>query len=357
MGETYAAAGVDIAAGEEAVERIKHLVASTARPEVVGGIGGFGGLFDLGRTLDASGIGRPLLVATTDGVGTKSLVATATGRYDTIGIDLVAMCVDDLVCQGAEPLLFLDYISVGTVVPEMMEQLVAGVADGCRTAGCALVGGEMAEHPAMMAPGEFDLVGFALGVVDHDSVLTGEGAGAGDVLVALPSPGLRSNGYSLARRLYFDIAGRTLDDPAWDGAEVSVADELLRPSVIYAPAVLGALRTGGVRAVAHITGGGIPGNLPRVLPSGVDAVIDPNSWQRPPVFDELARIGRLDDDELTRVFNCGLGMICAVAPDAVDAVVGQLGAHGHDALVVGHLEPGVGEVRFTDRFTSGSEPQ
>ncbi|MCB0996755.1 MAG: phosphoribosylformylglycinamidine cyclo-ligase, partial [Acidimicrobiales bacterium] len=296
-------------------------------------------------------------VATTDGVGTKSLVATMVGRYDTIGIDLVAMCVDDLVCQGAEPLLFLDYVSVGRVIPEQMEQLVAGVADGCRQAGCALVGGEMAEHPGMMGEGEFDLVGFALGVVDRNRALTGTSARAGDVLISLPSPGLRSNGYSLARRLYFDVAGLAPDDPAWAGASVSVADELLRPSVIYAPAVLAAVACGGVRGVAHITGGGLPGNLPRALPADLDAEIDPGSWVWPRIFGELARIGELDDEELARVFNCGVGMVCVVAEDQVDTVRGVLATHGHDAPVIGRTVPGSGAVRFTSRFSSGLESQ
>ncbi len=227
---------------------------STRRPEVLGGIGEFGGLF----AFDA-GYREPVLVSTTDGVGTKALIATATGRYDTIELDLVAMCVDDLVCQGAEPLFFLDYISIGKVDPDVIESLVAGVAGIAVQAGCALVGGEMAEHAGVMEPGEFDLVGFAVGAVERSAMITGESVTPGDVLVARMCSGLRSNGYTLARRLMFDVAGQGLDDPAWDDADApTVADELLRPSVIYAPAVRALIGAVPVPSVAHITGGGCP---------------------------------------------------------------------------------------------------
>ena len=239
--------------------------ASTARPEVLAGIGGFAGQF----ALDPGRYREPVLVSSTDGVGTKVLVAKAAGRYDTIGIDLVAMCVDDLVCTGAEPLFLLDYLAVGKLVPERVETVVSGVAEGCRQAGCALLGGETAEHPGAMGPDEFDLAGFAVGVVERDERLGPERVRVGDALVGLASPGLRSNGYTLARHVCFERAGRGLDDPAWDGADRSVADELLRPSVIYAPAILAALGVapGAVHACAHITGGGIAGNVPRLLPA------------------------------------------------------------------------------------------
>jgi phosphoribosylformylglycinamidine cyclo-ligase len=343
MGETYAGAGVSIDAGEDAVERIKPHVRSTVRPEVLGGIGGFGGLF----SFDAAAYDEPVLVSTTDGVGTKALIASATGRYDTIGLDLVAMCVDDLVCQGAEPLFFLDYISIGKVDPDVIEQLVAGVAEGCRQAGCALVGGEMAEHAGVMAPGEFDLVGFAVGAVERSRMLTGESVTPGDALVAIPSPGLRSNGYTLARRLMFDVAGRSLDDPAWDGPDApTVADELLRPSVIYAPAVRALLDAVPVHAVAHITGGGLPGNLNRVIGDAADAVVDPGSWEPPRIFDELQRIGDVDVDEMRRVFNLGVGMVAAVPADSVGRTVEVLADHGHKAVVIGEVVPGDGSVRF-----------
>lgn len=344
MGETYAGAGVSIDAGEAAVERIKPHVRSTSRPEVLGGIGGFGGLF----ALDTSGVADPVLVSTTDGVGTKALVAAAARRYDTIGVDLVAMCVDDLVCQGAEPLFFLDYISIGSVDPEVVESLVSGVAEGCRQAGCALVGGEMAEHAGVMEPGEFDLVGFAVGVVDRSAMITGEAVSPGDVLLGLPSPGLRSNGYTLARRLLFDIAGKGLDDPAWDDrAAPTVAEELLRPSVIYTPAIRSLLGAVPVHSVAHITGGGLPGNLNRVIGDAADAVIDPSSWEQPRIFDELRRIGDVDVDEMRRVFNLGIGMVVTVPAGSVADAVDVLDGHGLMARVIGEVVPGTGEVRFT----------
>lgn len=342
-GETYRGAGVDIEAGEAAVERIKPHVQSTYRPEVIGDIGGFGGLFDF----STHGYRQPVLVSATDGVGTKALVAKATGRFDTIGIDLVAMCVDDLVCIGAEPLLFLDYISVGAVDPDQIEPLVAGVAEGCRQAGCALVGGEMAEHPGVMEPGEFDLVGFAVGVVERAGAIDGSALEPGHVLIGLRSPGLRSNGYSLARRLYFDIAERALTDPAWDSAEVSVADELLRPSVIYAPGVRAMIADGSVSGIVHITGGGIPGNVPRILHDAIDARIDQSTWERPRVFDELQRIGNVADDEMARVFNLGIGMIVAVHPDAVQGALAIATAAGHEPQVIGDIVAGTGAVQLS----------
>jgi len=345
MGETYEGAGVSITAGEEAVERIKAKVRSTFRPEVIGDIGGFGGLFGF----DPSAYREPVLVSSTDGVGTKALVAQATGRFDTIGVDLVAMCVDDLVCQGAEPLFFLDYIAVGRLDPDHIEQLVGGVAEGCRQAGCALIGGEMAEHPGAMEPGEFDLVGFAVGVVDRDRLITGEHVAAGDVLIGLPSPGLRSNGYSLARRILFDRAGLALDDPAYPGAHHSLADELLEPSVVYAPAIAALLRAVEVRAVAHVTGGGIPGNLSRVLPSRVDAEVDRSAWESPRVFGELQRLGEVSDDEMARVFNLGIGMIVVVPEAESYKALDVLRSNGQRAAVIGSLVPGTGEVHLTGR--------
>ncbi len=340
-GATYAEAGVDIAAGERAVELIKDSVRSTFRPEVLGDIGGFGGLF----AFPSDRWRDPVLVGSTDGVGTKALVAQAAGRFTTIGIDLVAMCVDDLVCHGAEPLFFLDYIAVGRLDPEHVKQLVEGVAVGCRQAGCALLGGEMAEHPGAMEPGEFDLVGSAVGVVERDRVVTGERVQAGDVLIGLPSPGLRSNGYSLARRVLLEVAGRRLDEPAFAGATHTLADELLAPSVIYAPAVLALLRSVDVRAVAHVTGGGLPGNLARVLPADVDAVIDPMSWERPAIFAEIQRLGDVADDEMARVFNLGVGMVVVVPPGRdVFSALDVLRAAGHRAVEIGVVVDGQGRV-------------
>lgn len=341
-GATYRDSGVDIDAGEAAVERIKPLVASTNRSGVVGGIGGFGGLFDV----QAAGYENPLLVSATDGVGTKALVATAAARFDTIGIDLVAMCVDDLVCQGAEPLFFLDYVSVGALDADQMEALVGGIAEGCRQAHCALIGGEMAEHPGVMTAGEFELVGFSVGAVERDAVITGDRVQAGDVLVGLSSPNLRSNGYSLARRIMFDMAGRSLDDPAFDGADETVADTLLDPSVIYTPAVLAAARQFDVRAVAHITGGGLPGNLNRVLPAGTDAAVDTSTWGAPPIFAELQRLGGVATDEMYRVFNMGIGMVLVVPPEQADELVDLALDHGHPAITIGEIVPGSGVVNL-----------
>ena len=346
MGETYSSSGVDIAAGEEAVQRIKEHVRSTFRPEAIGDIGGFGGLFDFSR----HGFKKPVLVSTTDGVGTKAHVASATGRFNTIGIDLVAMCVDDLVCQGAEPLFFLDYISVRKLDPEHIEQLVVGVVEGCRQAGCALIGGEMAEHPAEEPNDEFELVGFAVGVVERSRLITGADVRPGDTLIGLPSPGMRCNGYSLARRLYFEVAERSLDDPAWEGSAHSVADELLLPSVIYAPAVRDMLAKVEAQAIAHVTGGGIAGNLARMLPEKVDAVVDRNGWEQPQVFAELQRIGEVDDEEMARVFNLGLGMVVVVRDKDTTKAIDLLRTGGHRATVVGEIEKGDGQVRLVGEF-------
>ncbi|MEO9223698.1 MAG: phosphoribosylformylglycinamidine cyclo-ligase [Acidimicrobiales bacterium] len=344
MGETYEAAGVNISAGDEAVERIKDKVRSTFRPEVIGDIGGFGGLF----AFPSHRYRQPVLVSSTDGVGTKALIAQAAGRFDTIGVDLVAMCVDDLVCQGAEPLFFLDYIAVGRLDPEHIEQLVEGVAEGCRQAGCALIGGEMAEHPGAMEPGEFDLVGFAVGVAERDQLVDGSGVTPGDVLVGLPSPNLRSNGYSLARRVLLDVGGKSLDDPAWPGAHHPLGDELLAPSLIYAPAVLALQRVVDVHAVAHITGGGIVGNLSRVLPGTVDAVVDRARWRTPPIFDEIQRVGGIAPDEMEKVFNLGIGMIAVVRETDQYRALDLLRSHGlREATTIGHIAGnGTGQVEI-----------
>ncbi len=342
MGETYENAGVDIAAGEEAVERIRSKVRSTFRPEVIGDIGGFGGLFGF----DTKRYQQPVLVSSTDGVGTKALVAQATNRFTTIGIDLVAMCVDDIVCQGAEPLFFLDYIAVGKLDPDHIEQLVEGVAEGCRQAGCALIGGEMAEHPGAMEPGEFDLVGFAVGVVDRKRIITGDRLRPGDVLIGLPSRNLRSNGYSLARRVFFQVAGRNLDDPAYPDAHHTLADELLKPSIIYAPAVRALVQAVDVKAVAHITGGGIPGNLSRLLTPHTSAHVDRTKWEVPPVFSEIQRLGGIADAEMFKVFNMGVGMIVAVPERDVFKALDVLRASGHLAVEIGGITDGDGTVRI-----------
>lgn len=345
-GATYAAAGVDLRAGDEVVERIEDAVASTARPGVLGGIGAFAGLF----ALDTARYPHPVLVSSTDGVGTKMLVAQATGRFGTIGVDLVAMCVDDVVCAGAEPLFLLDYVAVGRLDPVRVEAVVAGIAEGCRAAGCALVGGETAEHPGAMGPDDVDLAGFAVGVVEAGHELGSHRVALGDLLVGLPSPGLRSNGYTLARHVLLERAGLSLDGPAWQGAPHSLADELLRPSVIYSPAVLAALRAWptAVHACAHITGGGIPGNLARVLPAGAGARLDRSAWQTPRIFSEISRLGGVTEEEMARVFNLGLGMVLVVAPAHADAVVGALRAVPDvpPAVVVGEVVAGSGVVQL-----------
>ncbi len=334
-GATYAAAGVDIAAGDAAVGRLASMVA---------GIGGFGGQFPL----DLARYPTPVLVSSTDGVGTKLVVARATGRYETIGVDLVAMCVDDVVCVGAEPLFMLDYIATGKVDPERIATVVAGVHEGCRQAGCALIGGETAEHPGVMAPDELDLAGFAVGVVEDGTQLGPERVRVDDVLIGLPSPGLRSNGYTLARHVLLERAGLDLGDPAWEGAGVTVADELLRPSVVYAPAVLAARASAGValHACAHITGGGIVGNLPRVLPEGLGAVVRRDAWEEPRIFEEIRRLGAVEQDEMDRVFNRGIGMVLVVDAGGVGDVLSALRAASRPGVVIGEVGDSSG-VRLT----------
>jgi phosphoribosylformylglycinamidine cyclo-ligase len=338
---TYSDVGVDIAAGEKAVEFIKDHVRSTFRPEVIGDIGGFGGLF----AVDWRRYKEPLLVSSTDGVGTKSQIAMLTGRLDTIGIDLVAMSADDVAVQGAEPLFFLDYISIGKVVPEQIEQIVSGVADGCRQAGCALLGGEMSEHPGIMQPGEFDLVGFCVGAVDRFEVLP-RGIAVGDRIVAFASPGLRCNGYSLARRALLERGGRRLSDAAWKGAHHTLGAELLRPSAIYAKAMLALARHVPVRAFAHITGGGIADNLNRVLPHDCDAVVQRRSWEEPRIFEEIQRDGNIADAEMQHVFNLGVGMAVVVPHGEELHAVDAIRSSGHDAWVIGEIVRGNGTAHI-----------
>ena len=340
-GATYAASGVSIAAGDAAVERIKGLAASTSRPEVLGGIGGFGGLF----ALDTSKYTSPVLVASADGVGTKLDIARQVGRYDTVGIDLVAMLVDDLACVGAEPLFLLDYVAVGKLEPARLEELVAGIAEGCRIAHTALLGGETAEHAGVMAPDDLDVAGFVVGVVERGEELGPERVREGDVLVGFASPGLRSNGYSLARGVLVNNVG-DLSAPAWDGAVNSLGDELLVPSVIYAPTIT-ALRNDlgdAVHACAHITGGGIVGNVARILTPDLDAHIDMESFVTPEIFFEIQRRGRVHADEMVRVFNCGLGMVVALDVSVADAAMSLARADGISAMMVGTIRSGTGEV-------------
>ena len=340
-GTTYAGSGVSIEAGDEAVERIKDIVASTKRPEVLGGIGGFGGLF----ALDIAKYTSPVLVASADGVGTKLDVARHVGRYDTVGIDLVAMLVDDLACVGAEPLFLLDYVAVGKLEPARLEELVTGIAAGCRLANTALLGGETAEHAGVMAPDDLDVAGFAVGVVERGEELGPERVRDGDVLVGFASPGLRSNGYSLARRVLVTAAG-DLNAPAWEGADHSLGDELLVPSVIYAPTVTALRHDLGraVHACAHITGGGIVGNVARILTPDLDALIDMESFETPQIFFEIQRRGRVHADEMVRVFNCGLGMVLALDSSAAVAAKSIARDNGIVAMIVGSVTSGAGEV-------------
>jgi phosphoribosylformylglycinamidine cyclo-ligase len=319
---TYRRAGVDIEAGEEAVRRIAPIARTTHRPEVLGGIGAFAAFVRI-----PYGYREPVLVSSTDGVGSKLKVAFAADRHDTVGIDLVAMGVNDLLVHGAQPLCFLDYIGMSRVDPARVESIVRGVAEGCRQAGCALVGGETAELPDLYAAGEYDLAGFAVGVVERVKIIDGAGVTPGDVVLGVASSGLHSNGYSLARRIVFDVLGLPLD-AEMPGTGRSVADVLLEPTRIYVRPVLGLLEKAHVRAMAHVTGGGITGNLPRVLPDGCRAVISRRAWPVPPVFATLQRAGNVADAEMFRAFNMGIGFI-VVLPPGEGAVAAAMAALGH----------------------------
>jgi phosphoribosylformylglycinamidine cyclo-ligase len=342
----YAAAGVDIAAGERAVDLMRAAVARTSRPEVMGGLGGFAGLFDASRL---RGMRRPVLATSTDGVGTKVVIARRLGSYGTIGIDLVAMVVDDLVVCGAEPLFMTDYVVCGTLVPERVAAIVAGVAEGCVRAGCALIGGETAEHPGHLGPDDFDLAGAATGVVDADALLGPDRVLAGDVLVALASSGLHSNGFSLVRRIVDDPAAGL--DLAAEMPELgrTLGAELLEPTRIYAGDCLALAEECDVHAFAHVTGGGLAANLSRVLPPHVGAVLDRGTWSPPPVFGLLAERGGIAPMELERVLNMGIGMIAVLgAPDAGRAV-SMLAARGVPAWVAGEITGGTGAALLVGR--------
>jgi phosphoribosylformylglycinamidine cyclo-ligase len=370
----YAAAGVDVEAGERAVAAMRGHVESTRRAEVLGGLGGFGGTFSI-----PAGYREPLLVASTDGVGTKTAIAAAVGRFDTIGIDLVAMCVDDVVCMGAEPLAFLDYVAVGELVPAAVAELVGGVAAGCREAGCALVGGETAEHPGLMAADAFDLAGTAIGVVERSRVIDGSAVRAGDAIVGIVSSGLHANGYSLVRSLVseweLDLAEpyqarlrRTLGDAATDDllvrapheAMATLGEVLLTPTRIYARPVLAVRDTLIARGwdyhgLAHVTGGGLPGNVPRALPGPLAARLDPTRWAMPSVMRLVAALAGMDEAELRATFNGGLGMVAVVPAAAIAATIAAFAEHGLEALPVGEVV----EVEATGgaRYLEGSLEQ
>jgi len=338
---TYAGAGVDIAAANRAVDLLRGIAQSAGRPEVLGGIGGFSGLF----ALDVRRYREPVLVSGTDGVGTKLKVAMLMNRHDTVGIDLVAMCANDIVTCGAEPLFFLDYLAVGRLLPEKVAAIVAGVAAGCREAGCALIGGETAEMPGFYGPEEYDLAGFVVGVVEKDRIIDGSRISPGDCLIGLASAGLHSNGYSLARKALFEAAGYRVDTYCPElGRTVGI--ELLTPTRIYVKTVLDLLEKFDLKGIAHITGGGITENLPRILPEGTAARLERNSWPVPPVFGLIQKIGRVADEEMFRTFNLGLGMILVIPSGQAGDCLARLAEINERAYLVGQVVAGDRKVEY-----------
>ena len=347
---TYADAGVDVDEGARAVDAIKSAVAATNRPEVIGGLGGFGSCFSMRSFKDME---DPILVSGTDGVGTKLAIAQLLDRHDTVGEDLVAMCVDDVVPIGAEPLFFLDYVAIGKLRAEHVAQIVKGIAEGCRKSGCALVGGEMAEHPGVMNPDDYDLAGFVVGVVDRPKMIGPDKVHVGDVILGLPSSGIHSNGYSLVRKVA--IEGKTADElerPLEELGGESIADALMRPTTIYAGGLVAALRDGApIHAMAHITGGGITENLNRALPADVDAVVDRGgdkgpAWDVPPVIDYCVKAAGLTPDEAYKTFNMGVGMSIICDPDDVDEVCEKLADQGFSPFIMGECVSGEGKVTY-----------
>lgn len=333
MPTAYENAGVSVEAGYEVVKRIKSHVARTNRPGVVGGIGGFGGLFDLASL----GYREPVLISGTDGVGTKLVIAQTTGRHNTIGVDCVAMCVNDIAAQGAQPLFFLDYIACGKNDPAVLEQVVSGVADGCVDAGAALIGGETAEMPGMYAEDEYDLAGFAVGVAERSAIVDGSGIAAGDALIGLPSSGVHSNGFSLVRKALFDQAGYAVDTVLDELDGRPLGDVLLTPTRIYVRALKPLFEAGVVKGVAHITGGGFIENIPRMLPDGLAARIELGTWPVPPIFGVIERAGSVDHMEMFNIFNMGLGMVLAVGAERADETMELLRSAGEPAYRVGDV--------------------
>jgi phosphoribosylformylglycinamidine cyclo-ligase len=327
---TYQDAGVSIDRGNALVDHIKPFAAATQRPEVIGSLGGFAGIFDLAK----SGYEDPLLLACTDGVGTKLLLAGMMDRYDTVGVDLVAMCVNDLVVSGAEPLLFLDYLATGALQVERAAEVIKGIADGCRQAGAALLGGETAEMPGLYRPGEFDLAGFCVGAVERDKLIDGAAIGVGDAIIGLGSSGPHSNGYSLIRKIIEDSAS----DLSMDFNGRTLGEVLLQPTRIYVRTILDLLAAGRtVHGMAHVTGGGLLDNVPRILPDNTTARIDTASWTRPEIFDWLQELGKVTEKEMLRTFNCGIGMVLMVPAGESAATVEQLNQHGAFAHVIGEV--------------------
>ena len=337
---TYKQSGVDIEAAEAAVRRIAPLAKSTFRAEVLGEIGAFAGFVKL-----PPGYQEPVLVSSTDGVGSKLKVAFLADRHDTVGIDLVAMGVNDVLVHGAEPLFFLDYLAVGKVVPDKIETIVQGIAEGCRQAGCALVGGETAELPDFYPPGEYDLAGFCVGIAERSRIIDGSQVTPGDRLLGLASSGLHSNGYSLARKVVFELMGLKVGD-LLPGLGRTVADELLTPTRIYVKPVLNLLKAVPVRAMAHITGGGLTGNLPRVLPAGSKAVIEPGSWTVPPIFTLIQESGKIAEDGMFRTFNMGIGLVLVVAREHAVHCRGLLTSLGETVWIIGEIQAGSGGVEY-----------
>lgn len=340
-GLTYAGAGVDIEAGNEAVRLMRGAVRSTFRPEVLADIGGFGGFF----ALDTAKYRAPVLVSGTDGVGTKLRIAMLTGRHDTIGIDAVAMCVNDILVQGAEPLFFLDYLAVGKLVPARVAAIVSGVAEGCRLAGCSLIGGETAEMPGFYGPEEYDIAGFAVGVVERSKIVNGSSIEPGDSVIGLPSAGLHSNGYSLARKALLEVAGWKVDTYLEELGR-TVGEEMLEPTRIYVKAVLPLLENYQIKGLAHITGGGLTGNIPRILPEGTSVNIKNGSWPAPLVFDLIREIGGVAGPEMFRTFNMGIGLVAIVPKEQAEAVMSDLLSRGEKSYLIGEVAEGSGEVVY-----------
>jgi phosphoribosylformylglycinamidine cyclo-ligase len=332
---TYRDAGVDIDAGDALVETIKPLARATSRPGVLAGVGGFGALFEI----PPGQYREPVLVSSTDGVGTKLKLAVELKRHDTIGIDLVAMCVNDVVVQGAEPLFFLDYFATGRLEPGIAQAVIGGIAEGCRRAGCALVGGETAEMPGLYAAYDYDLAGFTVGVVEKSKIIDGSAVRPNDTLIGIASSGPHANGYSLIRKI-LKVRKTGLDQP-FD--KRTLGEVLLEPTRIYVKPLLALMRALPVHAAAHITGGGLPGNVPRVLPGGVRAVLDARAWKRPAIFDWLQENGNVEESEMYRTFNCGLGMVLAVAAKDAETALATLQAAGESAVIVGHVEAHSGD--------------
>ncbi|WDZ86186.1 phosphoribosylformylglycinamidine cyclo-ligase [Micromonospora cathayae] len=347
---SYADAGVSIEAGDRAVELLKSKVRQTRRPEVLGDLGGFAGLF----RLDTKKYTNPILASSTDGVGTKLVIAQQLDIHDTIGIDLVAMVVDDLVACGAEPLFLLDYIACGEVVPDRVAEIGAGIADGCRYAGCALLGGETAEHPGVLRPDEYDVSATGVGVVEESEILSPERVEVGDVVIAMRSSGLHSNGYSLVRHVLLGAGRMRLDVVIDDfGRQRTLGEELLTPTKIYAQDCLKLIAEAEVRSIAHVTGGGIPGNLVRILPEHVDAVVNRSTWKPQPIFDLIQAKGRIEDHEMEATFNMGVGMFAIVSAEDADRALATLAGRGVDAWQAGEIIEGSGNVQMVGQHTRG----